>query len=151
MNSPALLGSPWTTAIAPSMSRWIMSRLRHRSFLTLTELNQAIHLLLQELNARPFKKLEGSRQSQFEAIDRPALKPLPLVPYQYAEWKLVRVPLDYHVEVHGHYYSVPHALVKCQLDARITVHTVELFQRGRRIAALAAWDTGPSRPSRPGG
>lgn len=119
------------------VERWIMARLRHRTFLTLAELNRAIHLLLEDLNARPFKKLEGSRQSQFEAIDQPALKPLPLLPYQYAEWKLVRVHMDYHVEVHGHYYSVPHALVKSQLDARITVHTVELFQRGRRVAAHA--------------
>jgi transposase len=119
------------------VERWIMARLRHRSFLTLAELNQAIGLLLQDLNARPFKKLEGSRQSQFAALDQPALKPLPLVPYHYAEWKLVRVHLDYHVEVHGHYYSVPHALVKCQLDARITLHTVELFQRGRRVAGHA--------------
>ena len=119
------------------VERWIIARLRHRSFLTLAELNQAIGLLLQDLNARPFKKLEGSRQSQFEALDQPALKPLPLVAYEYAEWKLVRVQLDYHVEVHGHYYSVPHALVKCQLDARITLHTVELFQRGRRVAAHA--------------
>ncbi|CAN5132857.1 IS21-like element ISPsy14 family transposase [soil metagenome] len=117
------------------VERWIMARLRHRSFLTLAELNQAIGLLLQDLNARPFKKLEGSRQSQFAALDQPALKPLPLVAYEYAEWKLVRVHLDYHVEVHGHYYSVPHALVKCQLDARITLHTVELFQRGRRVAS----------------
>ena len=119
------------------VERWIMARLRHRSFLTLAELNRSIRLLLEELNARPFKKLEGSRLSQFEALDRPALKPLPLVSYQYAEWKQVRVHVDYHVEVHGHYYSAPHSLVKTQLDARITAHAVELFYRGRRVAAHA--------------
>lgn len=119
------------------VERWIMARLRHAAFFTLGELNQAIHLLLADLNARPFKKLEGSRQSQFEALDRPVLKPLPLLPYQYAEWKLVRVHLDCHVEVRGHFYSVPHSLVKSQLDARITVHTVELFQRNQRVASHA--------------
>jgi transposase len=119
------------------VERWIMARLRHRNFLTLVELNQAIHLLLEDLNTRPFKKLEGSRQSQFEAIDHPALKPLPLTAYHYAELKLVRVGLDYHVEVDGHYYSVPHALAKSQLEARITLHTVELFHRRRRVASHA--------------
>ena len=67
--------------------------------------------MLVELNARAFKKLPGSRQSAFEAIDRPALKALPSVPYEYADWKKVRVHLDYHIEFVRHYYSVPHALV----------------------------------------
>jgi len=35
----------------------------------------------------------------FESLDRPALRPLPAQPYEYAEWKLVRVNIDYHVEV----------------------------------------------------
>ena len=60
----------------------------------------------------PFKKLPGFRQSQFEAIDRPALKPLPSTPYEYAAWKQARVPIDYHIEVERHDYAVPHHLVK---------------------------------------
>ena len=47
----------------------------------------------------------------------------------------MRVHIDYHVEVHGHYYSVPHALVKKQLDVRITRHTIECFHRGQRVAS----------------
>lgn len=30
--------------------------------------------------------------------------------YTYAEWKQVRVHIDYHVEVDGHYYSVPYSV-----------------------------------------
>jgi transposase len=71
----------------------------------------------------------------FEALDQPALKPLPGQPYQYAEWKQRRAGLDYHVEVAKHYYSVPHALAKQKLWARITERTVEIFHKGKRVAA----------------
>lgn len=117
------------------VERWILARLRNRPFFSLAELNTAITDLRSDLNQRPFKKLPGSRQSLFEALDRPALRPLPDNPYAYAEWKLVRVNIDYHVEVGGHYYSVPYALVKHQLEARVSAHTVELFSKGKRIAS----------------
>jgi transposase len=125
------------------VERWILAALRHHTFFTLAALNQQIGQLLTQLNIRPFKKLPGCRQSLFESLDRPALKPLPREPYQYAEWKKVRVHIDYHVEVDGHYYSVPHALVKRQLDARVTAHTIECFYKGNRVASHArSWQKG---------
>src|SRR5262249_21232018 len=87
------------------------------------------------LNPRPFKKLPVSRLSLFETLDRPALKPLPAQPYEYAEWKRARVNIDYHVEVEGHYYSVPYALVKQQLEVRVSARVVELFHKGTRVAS----------------
>jgi transposase len=60
---------------------------------------------------------------------------LPAERYAFAEWKTVRVNIDYHIEVAGHYYSVPHALVKKTLEARIGEHTVECFHRGERVAS----------------
>ena len=116
------------------VERWILAALRHRQFFSLDELNRGIHKLLETLNRRPFRKLPGSRHTLFEQLDKPVLRPLPVEPYVYAEWKQVRVHIDYHVEVRGHYYSVPYALVKKQLDVRITRHTIECFHRGRRIA-----------------
>ena len=117
------------------VERWILAALRHRTFFSLVELNAAIAELLERLNTRPFRKLPGSRRSQFEQLDRPALRPLPDSPYVFAEWKAVRVSMDYHVEVDGHYYSVPHALVRRQLDVRLTARTVECFHRGQRVAS----------------
>ena len=70
----------------------------------------------------------------FDATDRSALKPLPTAPYVYAEWKQCKVGLDYHVEVEKHYYSVPHALLRETLWARITARTIELFHQGNRVA-----------------
>lgn len=116
------------------VERWILARLRKQTFFSLFDLNLAIRHLLTALNQRPFKKLPGSRRSQFEALDQPALRPLPDQAYEYAEWRKARVSLDYHVEVDKHYYSVPHSLLRQQLDVRLTDKTIELFQRGQRVA-----------------
>lgn len=117
------------------VERWILAALRNRQFFSLGELNTAIALLLDRLNHKPFKKLPGSRRSAFEAIDQPALQALPEQPYVYAEWKKVRVHIDYHVEVDGHFYSVPYQLVKHQLEVRLTAQTVECFHANQRVAS----------------
>lgn len=119
------------------VERWILARLRHQTFSSLAELNRAIRGLLEDLNRRPFKKLSGTRRSQFEVLDQPALLPLPAARYQYAEWKRARAHVDYHVEVQGHYYSVPHALVARELDVRITATQIECFHEHRRVALHA--------------
>ncbi len=117
------------------VERWILACLRNRMFFSLGELNHAIGELLERLNERPFKKLPGSRRQLFISLDQPALGPLPDLPYLYAEWKKVRVHIDYHVELVGHYYSVPYQLIKRQLDVRYTANTVECFSKGKRVAS----------------
>lgn len=119
------------------VQRWILARLRNRRFFSVTELNSAIAELVEDLNRRPFKKLPGCRREAFESIDRPALRPLPATSFQYAQWKKARANIDYHVEVDGHYYSVPHALVRQEIEIRLTVGSVECFFKGKRIAAHA--------------
>jgi len=119
------------------VERWIMARLRHHQFFTLAELNQHIRFLLDDLNSRPFKKLPGSRLSQFEAIDKPAMSALPARDYQYTEFKLVRVNIDYHIEFDRAFYSVPHHLVKHQLEAQATQGTVSLMFKGKSVARHA--------------
>jgi transposase len=119
------------------VERWILARLRHQTFGSLVDLNTAIGALLVDLNQRPFKKLPGSRHSQFLAYDQPALQPLPPQPYEYAEWRTARVHLDYHVEVAGHFYSVPHRLVRQRVDVRLTASTVEILYAGERVASHA--------------
>jgi len=116
------------------VERWILAALRKRTFFSITELNQAIRELLVRLNERKFRKLDTTRVRLFEEVDRPALKPLPEEPYQFATWKKVRVHPDYHVEVERHYYSVPYHYVHEQMEARIGEKTVEIFRCSRRIA-----------------
>jgi len=117
------------------VQRWILARLRNRKFFSLAELNQAIGELLVRLNERPFRKLPGSRRSQFESLERPVLRPLPAQRFIYAEWKKARVGADYHVEVDGHHYSVPYQLVSQQLDVRVSAGTVECFAKSKRVAS----------------
>src|SRR5215471_5448755 len=57
-----------------------------------------------------------------------------------------RVGLDYHVEIAKHYYSVPHPLIRQEVEARITTTTVEIFHRGRRVASHRR-GLGPHRPT----
>jgi transposase len=117
------------------VQRWILARLRQRTFFSLGELNEAIRELLGPLNQRPFRKRPGSRRSLFESLEQPALRPLPGERFTYAEWKKGRVHIDYHVEVEGHYYSVPYQLVSQQLDVRVSAKTVECFAKGKRVAS----------------
>ncbi|MCK5651695.1 MAG: IS21 family transposase, partial [Gemmatimonadetes bacterium] len=67
--------------------RWILAPLRNHTFFSLAELNREIAHLLNILNDRPFQKLDGTRRSLLEIVDRPALKPLPTTRYEYAEWR----------------------------------------------------------------
>jgi transposase len=116
--------------------RWILACLRNRTFFSLEELNAAIRERLEVLNAKPFKKLAGSRRTAFEALDRPALSPLPARRYELATWRLdVGVNIDYHVELEGRYYSVPCALIQEKVDLRLTATVVEIFRRGVRVAS----------------
>lgn len=117
------------------VQRWVLAALRKRQFFSLAELNEAILELVVKLNARPFRKLAGSRAELYQTIDRPALQPLPPAPFVYAEWKRARVNLDYHVEVDQHYYSTPYQLVGKEVDVRSTSGTVEIFYQGKRVAS----------------
>ena len=117
------------------VERWVLAPLRHQTFFSLDELNQALALQRRALNARPFQKLAGSRCSLFETLERPALRPLPATRYEYATWKKARVNIDYHISVACHAYSVPYTLVRQEVDVRLTATTVEILHRGRRVAA----------------
>lgn len=115
--------------------RWILASLRHQVFFSLAEANQLIRERLEWLNRRPFQKLEGSRLSLFQELDRPALRPLPDRPYEFATWRLATVNIDYHVEVERHYYSVPYQLARQRCEVRVTARVVEVYFRGRRVAS----------------
>ena len=119
------------------VQRFVLARLRNRRFFSLHELNVAIRECVADLNDRIMRKLGKSRRELLETIERPALKALPAEPYRYAEWKRARVAPDYHIEIAGHYYSVPSRLIREVVEARITSSTVEIFHRGTRVASHA--------------
>jgi transposase len=118
------------------VERWLLGRLRHHKFHSLAELNHRIAELLHHLNElRPLRRLGVTRRQLLEELDRPFLRPLPIEPYVFAEWRARRVGVDYHVDIDRHFYSVPYRFARQQIEARITLRTVEIFFKGERIAA----------------
>jgi transposase len=109
--------------------------LRHRTFFSLGELNDAIREQLEVLNRRPMKKLGASRRELYERLDRPALKPLPQERYETAVWGKTRVNIDYHVEAEGNLYSVPYTLIHEEVETRATASVVEIWFKGRRVTS----------------
>lgn len=136
---PARVMTPRDKATVESavqvVERWILAPLRDRRFFSLAELNAAMQPLLAALNDAAFQKREDSRRVVFETVERPALRPLPERPYEYATWKKAKVHLDYHVELNRRYYSVPYGLVGRTVELRIAARTVEAFYQGQRVAA----------------
>ena len=116
------------------VERWIMMRLRHRQFYTFHELNLSIRELMNDLNQRTMKQVKVSRQTLFDSIDKPALKPLPHQRYQYTELKRAKVAPDYHVEYKQHYYSVPHHLVGQTIELEATARLIQIYHQGVLIA-----------------
>jgi transposase len=119
------------------VERWILAAMRHRTFFSLAELNEAIRELLIRLNNRKFRKLDTTRAKLFESLEKPMLKPLPSEPFSFVEWKTVRVNIDYHVDLYGHYYSVPYQYIHEEVEARLSETIVEIFRKGERIATHA--------------
>jgi transposase len=117
------------------VQRWILAVLRHETFFSLAALNARIRALLGPLNDRPMRAYRASRRDLFLRLDQPALRPLPAQPFVFADWKVAKVNIDYHVELDGHYYSVPHALVGEEVDLSFTARTLEVYCRGQRVAS----------------
>ena len=113
----------------------ILGRLRHQRFFSLAEANAAIAGALDRINDHPNRRLGVTRRQLFETAERAELMALPAQDYEYAEWRLVRAGADYHVEFERFFYSVPYGLIREQMDVRATSRTVELFHKGKQIAA----------------
>jgi len=117
-----------------NVERWILAPLRNRTFFSIGEASRAIVPLLETLNQREMAHLGKSRQQLFEELDRPALRPLPERPYEFAIWKNAKVNIDYHIAFEGHYYSVPHTLVRQEVRIRASESMVQIFQHGQQVA-----------------
>lgn len=113
----------------------ILGRLRHRTFFSLAEANDAIAGALDRINDHVMRRLGVTRRHLFQTLERPALAALPGDAYEFAEWRLARVGTDYHVEFDAFFYSVPHGLIRQQVDLRATARTIEIFHRGKRVAS----------------
>jgi transposase len=111
------------------VQREIVFPLRKRVFHSLGELNEAVAQRLEVLNNRPMQKTKESRRARFERMERATLQPLQQ-PYVVRNWiKRLIVPVDYHVEINKHFYSLPHDLVGQKVDVCQTEACVEFYWR----------------------
>ena len=117
------------------VERQILAPLRHQTFTSVGEINAAIKSRLEVFNQQRFQKMELSRQTLFETVDKPALKPLPSCRYELCEWLKAKVHIDYHVTVDKHHYSVPYQYIHQAIDIRLTNKTIECFYQSKRIAS----------------
>jgi len=115
------------------VERWVLAPLRNRTFFSIGEANRAIAPLLQALNQKEMQQMGKSRKELFEELDKPALRPLPERPYEYAAWKTAKVNIDYHVEFDGHFYSAPYTLVRQEVRIRATESLVAIFHNGKQV------------------
>ena len=111
------------------LETWLLGKLRNQKFFSFHELNRAIRKYINELSRRPFQKREGSRWSDFQEIDRPALRPLPLQRYESADIVSRRVGDNYHLEYAGFHYSVSYTLHGEQVILRATGTVIEIFDK----------------------
>ena len=120
-----------------NVSRRVIAALRNQQFFSVNEVNDAIEKELDNLINRKFKKIEGTRLTAFENIDKPCLQPLPLQKYEYAEFKEMKVPFDYHIEWGGFFYSISYTYVGQNCTVRATMDTIEAFIDNERVCAHA--------------
>lgn len=117
------------------VERWLLARIRNETFHTLRALNARLQELLTDMNNRPMKGYGNqTRAERSRILDAPALSPLPLAPYEYTEYKAVKVGSDYHVEYARHWYSVPHELVGQRLSLKAGQSVVQLWHKGQCVA-----------------
>jgi transposase len=113
------------------VERWLLGRLRRRTFTSLADVDAALGELMTQLNER--QALRHPPPIARRGRPPPALK-VPGEPYEYSEWRVRRVGVDYHVDIDAHYYSVPYRFARAEVEARLTACGVEIFHKGERIA-----------------
>ena len=116
------------------MQRWLLARLRHTTFFSIAQLNHDIKALMPLYFNKQIKRLGVSRQELFDTIDKPALNPLPSNEYEYKELKLLKVSIDYHIQLDSVLYSVPYQLIHKKVEVWFSAKTVSIYFEGKEVA-----------------
>jgi transposase len=130
---PARVRKPKDKAVVESavgvVQRFILARLRNRTFFSLAEVNAALREELELLNNRPMKDHGGkTRRQRFEEVDKPHAQPLPAEPFRISRIKLdVLVAPNYHIRYEDHHYSVPHHLVSRRVKVYQMGQIIEIY------------------------
>ena len=116
------------------VQRWLLARLRHETFYSIAQLNNRISELMPLYRNKKMKRLNVSRQELFDTIDKPALQPLPAYDYEYKELKLLKVSIDYHIQLDHVLYSVPYQLIHKKVEVWFSTKMVSIYFEGKEVA-----------------
>jgi transposase len=106
------------------------------TFTDMAHLNAQAQACCEGWNARFSNKLHASRRELF-ALERSALKPLPLhIPEVYQIFTRT-VDAEGYVHVNRLRYSVPYTLIGRTLEVRETIERIDVYQGPRRVASHA--------------
>ena len=98
----------------------ILARLRNMTFFSCDEYNEAIIRELKVFNERPFQKKEGSRYQVYLNLEKDALYPLPIKPYELATYKSAKVQVNSCIAYKKNFYSVPYEYIGKEVELKIT-------------------------------
>lgn len=104
-------------------------------FNSFEDLNTAVTAKMEELNTRSFAHTKGNRKEMFLKFDKPVLRSLPANEYTVYDYKVVKVPNNYHVAVDDHYYSVPYVYYKQSVIVRSSYKEVIITDENNRVIA----------------
>lgn len=116
------------------IQRWILMKLRRRTFFDVNELNDAISSLLDDYNNKVIRRLGKNRSDLFVQLDKPALHPLRANSYLFRRYKQCSVGVDYHIELEGNGYSVPYAHLGKRVDVWYSRNSITISYQGETIA-----------------
>ena len=116
------------------IQRWILAVLRHQTFFSVDELNDAISLLLDKYNNKIVKRFNKSRFEMFLELDKPFLQSLPNERYIYKEFKEATVSQSYHIFLEGCEYSVPYKYLGFKVFVAYSNQSVSIYYKGLQIA-----------------
>lgn len=116
------------------IQRWILAVLRHQTFFSVDELNDAISLLLDKYNEKKVKRFNKSRFEMFLELDKPFLQSLPNERYIYKEFKEATVSQSYHIFLEGCEYSVPYKYLGFKVFVSYSNQSVSIYYKGIQIA-----------------
>ena len=116
------------------IQRWILASLRHQTFFSVDELNDAISLLLDKYNNKIVKRFNKSRFEMFLELDKPFLQSLPNERYIYKEFKEATVSQSYHIFLEGCEYSVPYKYLGYKVFVSYSNQSVAIYYKGIQIA-----------------
>lgn len=116
--------------------RQILTRLEDKVFADRKELLDWWRQQCQRINDSPLQKLPGSRQSRFDTVDKPALKPLPATPFSLETvlQQAVTPAGAVYVPEDRTYYSVPYQLQGLQVELLVFPDRVEIWHEHSRRA-----------------